>query len=47
MLLLPECFDLIALEQLTKQLCSDPETLKVRLIALVPTAEKPINDLIE
>ena len=46
-LLPPECFDPIVLRQLTKQLRSDPETLKVRSTALVPTAEKPIDDLIE
>jgi hypothetical protein len=46
-LLPPECFDPIVLEQLTKQLSSDPKTLKVRPIALVPTVEKPIDDLIE
>jgi hypothetical protein len=46
-LLPPERFDPIALEQLIKRLHSDPETLKVRPIALVPTAERPIDDLIE
>ena len=46
-LLPPERFDPVILEQLTEQLCSDLNTLKARPVVLTPATNRSIDELID